>query len=251
MTKANQVLLFFVLIVSTSSIAKAQTPIDTINGNYLLKTNWAGDDFYPNNYIPGNHTPGCHSTTFAQIFYYHKINPKGKVNYISTKGYKIKENFIDYHPNWELMKNTETKGYDSLSINEVQKYLFAVASTVQKDFGTGNYMKKSHKKQLHQHYNCQAKEYLRYKGFFTSNRMIKRILIKEIKANRPVYFLYSNLNGSGHSVVADGYKIINGKLYVHFNFGWGGRSNGWYDPFAPIAHPDDAKLRIIITVQPK
>ena len=112
-------------------------------------------------------------------------------------------------------------------------------------------MKNFHKKQLKQHYDCKVKEYLGFKGFFTSNKKIEKILQKEIKAKRPVYFHYTNLNGGGHSVVADGYQIIGGKLYVHFNFGWGGRSNGWYDPLASIANSDDTKLRIITTIEPK
>ncbi len=251
MKSTNQTFLCIILILLFVVEVTAQIPVDSINGDYLLKTNWAGDDFYPNNYIPGNNTAGCHSVAFAQILYFHKIKPIGEVNYTSSKGYSINENFQDYYPKWELMKNTELKTYNSLSIYEVQKYLYCVAATVQKDFGTGSYMKKFHKKQLQQHFNCKVKEYLRFKGFFTSNRKIKKILVKEIEAERPVYFHYTNLNGGGHSIVADGYQIIDGKLFVHFNFGWGGRSNGWYDPLTPIANPDDTKLRIITTIRPK
>ena len=251
MKTINQTFLCIMITLLFTVKATAQTPIDTISGDYLLETNWGGDNFYPNDYIPDNHTAGCHSMAFAQILYFHKIQPKGEVNYTSSKGYNVNENFQNYHPNWELMKITEFEDYDSLCISEVQKYLYYVATTVQKDFGTGSYMKNFHKKELIQHYDCEVKEYFRFKGFFTSNRKIKKILQKEIKAKRPVYFHYTNLNGGGHSVVADGYQIIGGKLFVHFNFGWGGRSNGWYDPLASIANSDDTKLRIITTIEPK
>lgn len=231
--------------------ATAQTPIDSISGDYLLKTNWGGGDFYPNDYIPDNHTAGCHSMAFAQIFNLHNIKPRGEVNYISSKGYTINENFKNYYPNWQRMQISESDVYDSLCLDEVQKYLYYVASTVQKDFGTGSYMKKFHKKQLKHHYDCKVKEYLSIKGLFTSKRKIAKILQKEIDAGRPVYFHYTNLNGGGHSIVADGYQIIDKKLFVHFNFGWGGKSNGWYDPLASIANSDDTKLRIITTIEPK
>lgn len=251
MKTRNQIFLCITLSLLFTVKATAQTPIDSISGDYLLKTNWGGNNFYPNHYIPDNNNVGCHSNAFAQIFYYHKIRPKGKVNYTSTKGYNINENFQAYSPNWKLMKNTESEGYDSLSIDAVKKYVYYVASTIQKDFGTGNYMKHFHKKQLKQHYDCKTKEYLSIKGLLTSKRKIAKILQKEIDAGRPVYFHYTNLNGGGHSVVADGYVIKNGKLFVHFNFGWGGHSNGWYDPLAPIANPDDTKIRIITTIEPK
>ena len=237
------------LTVHFSTNVTAQTPIDSISGDYLLKTNWGGENFYPNHYIPGNNNVGCHSNAFAQIFYYHNIKPKGEVNYISTKAYNINEDFQAYSPNWELMKNTESEGYDSLSIDAVKEYVYYVASTIQKDFGTGGYMKKFHKKQLKHHYDCKVKEYISIKGFFTSNRKIKKILLKEIKAKRPVYFHYTNLNGDGHSVVVDGYQIKDGKLFAHVNLGWGGRANGWYDLFATI--PNDTKIRIITTIEPK
>ena len=246
-----QLFLGLILITTFLFNINAQQPIDSISGDYLLRTNWGGDGFYPNYFIPDNNTPGCHSTAFAQIFYYYKMSPKGEVFYKSSKGYSINEIFQYYTPNWELMKNTEIQHYDSLTVKEVQKYLYYLATIVQKDFGTGGYMKHFHNKQLENHFNCKVKEYLRYKGLFLCNRKIKRILVREIDANRPVYFHYTNLHGGGHSVVADGYQVKNGQLFVHFNFGWGGRSNGWYDPLSPIANPDDTKLRIITTIKPE
>ena len=34
----------------------------------------------------------------------------------------------------------------------------------------------------------------------------------------------------GHAIVADGYGYNSGTLYVHFNFGWTGTDNAWYNP---------------------
>lgn len=249
----NQTFLCFMLLllsIITASAQTPQTPIDSISASYLLKTNWGGDSFHPNDYIPDNYTAGCHSMAFAQIFNFHKIKPKREVSYTSSKGYNINENFNNYYPNWERMQNSKSEIYDSLCLDEIQKYIYYVAATVQKDFGTGDYMKAFHKKQLEHHYDCKVKESFSIKGLFTSKRKIAKILQKEIDAGRPVYFHYTNLNGGGHSIVADGYQIINGKLFVHFNFGWGGNHNGWYDPLIPMANPDDTKLRIITTIEP-
>ena len=34
----------------------------------------------------------------------------------------------------------------------------------------------------------------------------------------------------GHAIIADGYGYESGTLYVHFNMGWGGSKNYWYNP---------------------
>jgi hypothetical protein len=54
---------------------------------HLLRTEWDQADIY------SKHTPtqvrlGCWSTAIAQILYYHKLSPKGKVNYQCTLGYQ-------------------------------------------------------------------------------------------------------------------------------------------------------------------
>ncbi len=51
------------------------------------------------------------------------------------------------------------------------------------------------------------------------------IIESEIDANRVVYYSGSSDEG-GHAFVCDGYRTDDN--YFHFNFGWGGNSNGFY-----------------------
>ena len=38
-------------------------------------------------------------------------------------------------------------------------------------------------------------------------------------------------SGGGHAIVGDGYGYSDGRLYIHYNFGWGNHSaNAWYTP---------------------
>jgi len=251
MKSITVIILLAACIQGTYQDTLAQQPADSEFEDFLLWTNWGGEEFQPNTFIPDNHTPGCHSMAYAQIFNYHRMAPGGKVDYTSSKEYVIREDLNNYSPDWELMNPAGRSDSDSLGIREIQKYLYYVAATVGKDFGTGNYMTNFHKRQLKRHYDCRVKEYLRYRGLFLSKKKIRRILIEEIDAGRPVYFHYTNFNGGGHSVVADGYQVKDGILLVHLNFGWGGRSDGWYDPLGHIANPDDTILRIITTIHPK
>lgn len=56
------------------------------------------------------------------------------------------------------------------------------------------------------------------------------MLVAEI-AQHPVYYTGQDTNdGGGHAFVADGYATTTtGKQVIHFNFGWGGTCNGYYD----------------------
>ena len=64
---------------------------------------------------------------------------------------------------------------------------------------------------------------------YTSSEWIT-MLVAEI-AQHPVYYTGQDTNnGGGHAFVADGYATTTtGKRVIHFNFGWGGTCNGYYD----------------------
>ena len=59
------------------------------------------------------------------------------------------------------------------------------------------------------------------------------IMMKEEVSKRPV--LYNGSGNGGHAYVADGYATYQGKLCFHFNMGWGGSYNGYYN----LIHQDD------------
>ncbi|MCB0731982.1 MAG: C10 family peptidase [Ignavibacteriae bacterium] len=49
----------------------------------------------------------------------------------------------------------------------------------------------------------------------------------------------------------DGYIESNDQLLVHLNMGWGGRNDGWYDPFCKIIGLlDDIQNRLLISIMP-
>ena len=59
------------------------------------------------------------------------------------------------------------------------------------------------------------------------------IMMKKEVSERPV--LYTGSGNGGHAYVADGYATYQGKLCFHFNMGWGGSYNGYYN----LIHQDD------------
>ena len=69
---------------------------------------------------------------------------------------------------------------------------------------------------------------------FTSSEWIT-MLVNEINLHPVFYEGQDTGNGGGHAFVADGYATTNtGKQVIHFNFGWGGNCNGYYDCLSDV-----------------
>jgi hypothetical protein len=205
-------------------------------------------------YTPELNTHGCWSTTFAQISYYHRLQPSGISNYVCSKGYKIHEDWNQLQFDLNNFENEITDSTSQEVINDMSRYCYSIATIVQKDFGTGRYITKLPPlKKIENQLDVKVHQYLAYKGLLQSNRKIRNIVIREIEANRPLFMYYRNMDvkGSGHSVVLDGYRFKNKNFEVHLNFGWGGRKDGWYNLFKSIAVEGDTQLRIFITLQPQ
>lgn len=57
-------------------------------------------------------------------------------------------------------------------------------------------------------------------------------ITKMLKQNKPVFLSAIAGAFSGHSWVIDGARYLynNNVFLLHFNFGWGGKSNGYFSP---------------------
>ncbi len=242
-------------IFITPTFIYAQKPRQDITGEYLLKTEWGGGDPF-NKFTPDNQSLGCHSVAIAQVLYYHRLTPYGIVNYKCGKGYSIEEDFSKYHFKWDSFVEKLNDSKKNETNDETAKYMYLVATAIKKDFGTDQYIKceDQHKSQVEEHFNCiydcrlkkfntiSLDVFLEKDGFYP-------VIKQEIDLKRPLGFYYSNENGSGHAVVIDGYVVKDGIFYAHANFGWQGKSDGWYNMIEAL--PKDIKLVALITIKPK
>lgn len=77
------------------------------------------------------------------------------------------------------------------------------------------------------------------------------LLKKEIDANRPALYSGSDITAGGHAFVMDGYDSNN---KIHFNWGWDGSANGYYD--VAFMNPKDTPYRFtqyqgcVVNLQP-
>ena len=245
---------FLSVLGSTTYNSFGQEPRKNITGDFLLKTQW-GSDKLNCKYTPGNAPLGCHSIAIAQVLYYHKLAPTGKVSYICSNGDTIIEDFTNYRVNWKKITNKLTESSPVENNEETAFYNYAVACIVQKDFATDQYIgiekSDNHKSQIEEHFKCRYDSYTFVGETSVSNmfknRTFENTIKKEIDAKRPVglYFIWKE---SGHAIVIDGYTIIDQFFYVHANYGWMGICDGWY--LMPEDLPETTNLAMLLTIDP-
>lgn len=254
-------IVFTTLIISGCSI-KAQEKEE--KEEYLLNTQWNQTDSYAK-FCPDNYRAGCWSTAMAQIMYFHKIAPTGKVDYETSTKYKISENLDSYQFNWDLFVEKIDDRTSEESTEQVAKYTYFTSIVLEKDFASGTYQTVNSQYKdgisswniddvitnLNSHFNCKAKDYHYTKEeLVTCKDTIIKLIKEEIDSNRPI-MLYIQSNRTGHATVIDGYCETDDKFLVHINQGNGGWGNKWYDFNQPILEDiDDLNHRILITIQP-
>lgn len=164
---------------------------------------------------------GCVAVAMAMIMYYYRYPLHGNGSHTNYTDYgSFSVNFAQQTYDYEKM-------YDELSgyTDEVAKLIFHCATAVNMQYaadGSGaysedvpdavkNYFGYSSECELHRKWGAQ-------------NNQWRNLIETELDASRPVYFSGRSEDG-GHAFVCDGYDSDN---HFHFNFGWGGSSNGYY-----------------------
>ncbi len=210
---------------------KAETQVITP----LIKTTWKQRDAYAL-FSPEHERLGCWSVALAQILFHHGLVPSGQTSYKGKK-YTVSADFEN--PPISLKDISPKIDHLTSEINktETARFLWYNALITGKDFGTGDYTGNSdvRRERLEKHYKVKTKR-IRFPE--SSKRDIEKFVSNELIQHRPLLlFIEGNEPGDegfGHALVIDGFKTESGKFFVHFNFGWEGISDNWYDLWKPI-----------------
>ncbi len=218
---------------------------------YLTTTRWQQMGGFEK-CTPDSLRLGCWSTALAQIVYYHKLKPFGKVQYTSRRGFTIDETIDSSIFNFSLFTPTIDSSSTTETVTQLSKYNYYAALAVQKDFGTDNYMNGlAPAELLEKHYRVKVKRYIAWHKYVPNTLgKLEKIIYNEINNKRPVFLHFANLKDFGHSVVVDGYCYKDGVFMVHTNQGQGGPDDGWYDFHKEILKKDDTALRVLYTFNP-
>jgi hypothetical protein len=205
------------------------------SGDYLdplVKTKWNQDAPY-NNLCPEiSGTPtytGCVATAMAQIMKYHG-HPASRT--VEIPGYTSSSAGLGIGPipvsgyDWNNMANTYSSSSTSIENQAVAELMYHCGVSVKMDYGTGasNAYSSDVVTALRSYYDYDAGLAYLFRSDYSYLNWVS-MLKTELKAGRPVFYNGSG-SGGGHAFVCDGYDIND---LFHFNWGWGGSSDGYFE----------------------
>ena len=225
--------------------------INDVRVNTLMETKWGQSGHGENQYTPLGYVCGCVATGGAQIMRYWRY-PTAPISAI-----KIYYGTVDGTASWNLTNGYQTAAGGSYTAWDDDVKTFGgtydwnnMPGTVS-SWGMSTAQKKAIGKltldvgrSVHMdyaddgsgaHYGLFATRLTDQFQYKNAALIIKKggCSLDEIKrAILPSLALKSPCGVSvpGHAIVADGYGYNSGTLYVHFNFGWTGTDNAWYNP---------------------
>ena len=230
----------------------------------LITTTWDQSPYYnaqcPYYTQTTRSVTGCVATAMAQVmkFWNHPAQGTGFHSYSTTQYGTLSANFGGTTYNWSAMPNKVTSGNSA-----VATLMYHCGVSVDMSYGasSGAYVVDASRPTGALTAENALKTYFGYspnlkgvlKSNYTNTQWIS-LMKTELNARRPI--LHAGFGGGGHAFVCDGYDDSD---YFHFNWGWGGQSDGyfWHSALSPGSTGTgggsgsyNSNQQIIIGVQP-
>jgi uncharacterized protein (TIGR02145 family) len=175
---------------------------------------------------------GCVATAMAQIMKYHEYPATRTVTlpaYITrTEKTSIPAITGTTTYGWNSMTNIYTSSATGTAADAVARLMYECGVSVEMDYrtsatgGSGAYSS-AVAPALKNYFGYDAGIAYHNRNYYSYVDWIN-LLKTEIRAGRPVY--YAGEGSSGHAFVCDGYDTND---LFHFNWGWGGNSDGYFE----------------------
>lgn len=168
---------------------------------------------------------GCTSTAMGQImkYYQYPSHGTGENTYMRTnkrgKTFSAAVNYDSLRIDWSNIRNSYTPKDSAEAYNSVSKLLYYCALSAEANFSsevTGAGLRNA-TIAMFKHFNYHPSIQMITANL--SDIELQQLLYRELEADRPVL-----CSGYRHAFVCDGFAGD----YFHFNWGWGGRMNGYY-----------------------
>ena len=200
---------------------------------YLVETKW--NQNYPYNYFcplgnggPGGHCyAGCVATAAAQVmkFWDHPLQGQGSHTYFPEDHPEygpLTVNFSEAVYDWENMTNSITSDSPLVNIEAVAQLIYHVGVSVDMNYRPSSSGASTGKlcETMPQYFHYTDRMDNLYREDY-SHEEYMQLIISAIDMGWPMAH-----RGGGHAYVLDGY---NDNDMVHFNWGWGGSSDGWFN----------------------
>jgi len=172
---------------------------------------------------------GCVAVAMGQLMYYYKypLQGSGESCYYSSYGL-LCSYYRDSVYNWNAMQNQPTTSNIPLA-----SLLSQCGISVQMNYGcnaSGAYSS-SVPGALINYFNYSPSLAL-YSRTGYSQQDWENLLQTELNQKRPLYYSGQDFTPpvtGGHAFNCDGYKVVGSTTTYHFNWGWSGSYDGWFD----------------------
>lgn len=201
----------------------------------MVKAKWNQDA--PYNYdcpvIPGTANRsmvGCTAIASGQIMSYYQWPKTGKGSLTQTIFNKsLTVDFSKASYDWDKIRDfySPTISVTNETAKAVAQFLYHVSFAIKTTYGesSGAYTKDM-ARALMDYFDYDQNIQIYRRDYYTKDEW-ERLIKTELNASRPIHYAgYANELGSGHAFVCDGYDE-NGLF--HFNWGWEGSSNGYFE----------------------
>ena len=229
-----------VLAADTVSQAQAPTPLRAIKKVRmpvlpLIETMWSQSGAY-NLFTPVGQSSsgtahaqtGCVATSMAQLMYFHQW-PNATTQTIPGYYCERMDQTLDSLPvttfDYGAMSLTYNKQSDSASMRAVSKLMMYCGNAIQMNYGldASSASTRDMPETLINYFDFDSTTTYVERVYYTYDSWVET-LYNELRQGRPIAYAGQRTSG-GHSFICDGYDADD---YFHFNFGWGGNSNGYY-----------------------
>ena len=197
---------------------------------YLCTTRWNQD--YPYNYYcptasggPGGHVyAGCVASAMSQVMKYWNHPLKGNGSHTNPNGGSA--NFGNTNYDWENMPNSINSSSPQEQIDAIATLMYHCAVSVNMMWaidGSGAYSGDV-PGAIAQYFNYSNQAVLRSRDSYSYDNWAN-MMKESFDMGWPLYYSGQSPDG-GHAFVCDGYNDAN---LFHYNWGWGGSGDGWFD----------------------
>jgi len=207
-------------------------PADTIVVLPLLSTTWSQDCYY-NEMCPvdpagpcGHAVTGCVATAMAQIMKYHNFPPRGVGSYAYTHP-NYGEQSADFGNtiyDWAAMPDNVTSA--NIPVATIMYHAGVAVNIIYgangSDANLGDVIEA-----FVDYFNYQPGIEWHNQSEYPDPLDWKNLIRTDLDNQLPVWYGGAKNTSVGHAFVCDGYRTLFDEMF-HFNWGWGGKYNGWY-----------------------
>lgn len=216
--------------------SKSPTKAPEVVVEAICETTWNQDDPY-NYFCPedfegpgGRMYAGCVACAMSQIMKHWNWPEKGNGEHTSTGNPKLTVNFDTMYYQWDNMPANLRNAYwetDSVQIKAIAQLMYHAGVSVDMNYGAGGSgaLSETVPDALRIYFGYERSELL-YRYDYSLPTWIS-MLKSTLDRGWPIYYSGADPDpdGGGHAFVCDGYNTAN---QFHFNWGWGGHGDGFY-----------------------